>query len=222
MKYAVIFDVDGVLLELTRDEEEIFFASFSSRLDSNTLSRDWDSYKIRNDQDIIAEIVERGGLTGCEAQAIAQEYLTALDDALQNKLKSVPIKGAGAMLERLAALATLGIASANFHRAAELRLRQCAMWEHVSSFACGADGGGAKSAILARVVAALGLPNTQIIFIGDNVTDVEAGLANNTNFIGFSTSPLRRQKLRAAGAKYVCSTHIQTEKLVREILYASI
>ena len=59
---AIIFDVDGVLLELTRAEEELFFQPFASRCDANKLSRDWNSYQIRNDENIIAELIERHGL----------------------------------------------------------------------------------------------------------------------------------------------------------------
>ena len=51
----------------------------------------------------------------------------------------------------------------------------------------GADGGGHKREILARAIAATGLPRNRIVYIGDNLNDVEAGLANGVHFIGFST-----------------------------------
>ncbi len=41
---AVIFDVDGVLLDLTPPEEDAFFAPFARRHGLAGLSRDWDSY----------------------------------------------------------------------------------------------------------------------------------------------------------------------------------
>src|SRR5690606_8860878 len=41
---AVIFDVDGVLLDLTRPEEDAFFAPFERLYGLTGLSRDWDSY----------------------------------------------------------------------------------------------------------------------------------------------------------------------------------
>jgi len=59
---AVIFDVDGVLLELTRPEEDAFFVPFERRYGLKGLSRDWNSYAIRNDENIIAEILSRHGL----------------------------------------------------------------------------------------------------------------------------------------------------------------
>ena len=54
---AVIFDVDGVLLELTSAEEDAFFVPFENRYGLKNLSRDWNSYAIRNDENIIAEIL---------------------------------------------------------------------------------------------------------------------------------------------------------------------
>ncbi|MGB9142147.1 MAG: hypothetical protein WCB71_08115, partial [Aestuariivirga sp.] len=58
---AVIFDVDGVLLELTRAEEDAFFVPFERRYGLTNLSRDWNSYAIRNDENIIAEILQKHG-----------------------------------------------------------------------------------------------------------------------------------------------------------------
>jgi FMN phosphatase YigB (HAD superfamily) len=48
---AVVFDVDGVLLDLTPAEEDAFFAPFETLYGITGLSRDWDSYRVRNDED---------------------------------------------------------------------------------------------------------------------------------------------------------------------------
>jgi FMN phosphatase YigB (HAD superfamily) len=45
---AVIFDVDGVLLDLTAPEEDAFFLAFERRYGITGLSRDWDNYRVRN------------------------------------------------------------------------------------------------------------------------------------------------------------------------------
>ena len=42
---AVIFDVDGVLLELMAAEEDAFFAPLTARYGLTNLSRDWNSYR---------------------------------------------------------------------------------------------------------------------------------------------------------------------------------
>ena len=45
------------LLELTRAEEDAFFVPFERRYGLKDISRDWNSYAIRNDENIIAEIL---------------------------------------------------------------------------------------------------------------------------------------------------------------------
>jgi HAD superfamily hydrolase (TIGR01549 family) len=217
--WAIIFDVDGVLLHLTRDEEELFFEPFRSRCDVAKLSRDWNSYKIRNDEDIIRELVDRHELHPSEVQTITDEYLNMLDQRLQSRaIVSEIISGAVALVEKFKTRARLGIATANFRRAAELRLKQAKLWDPVSTLAHGADGGGHKSAILARAIKSSGIPPQRVIFIGDNVNDVVAGFENKVHFIGFSEDITRRAKLADAGAKTLSSDHSQTETLLEQIL----
>lgn len=217
--WAIVFDVDGVLLELTRDEEELFFEPFRLRCDVAKLSRDWNSYKIRNDEDIIKELVERHDLHPSQVTAITAEYLNLLEQRLETRaMLSQTIAGAAQLLEKFKHRARLGIATANFRRAAELRLRQAGLWNHVSDLAHGADGGGHKSTILARAIKSSGLSPQRIIFIGDNVNDVVAGLENKVHFIGFSTSAARRDKLGAAGARILSADHAQTENLLETLL----
>ena len=218
--WAIIFDVDGVLLELTRAEEELFFQPFARRIDATVLSRDWNSYKIRNDEDIVKEIVARYGLPPEEASIITDEYLGLLERELSERLRSQMIAGAGDLLVEFAPHARLGIATANFRRAAELRLTQAKLWSHVSGLAHGADGGGHKADILARAIAAAGLAPSRVIFIGDNVNDVVAGLQNNVHFIGFSRDPARLETLANAGAQKLASSHGETAHLIRTILSA--
>ncbi|MFM8747530.1 MAG: hypothetical protein ACKOED_12845, partial [Aestuariivirga sp.] len=82
MDSAVIFDVDGVLLELTAPEEDAFFLAFERLHGITGLSRDWDSYHIRNDEHILAEILERHGLPLQESGTVVEDYLAILRDGL--------------------------------------------------------------------------------------------------------------------------------------------
>jgi len=218
--WAIIFDVDGVLLELTRQEEELFFVPFAKRIDATELSRDWNSYQIRNDEEIVKEIVARYRLPPREAEVITIEYLALLEGELAGALKSVPIAGARELLAAFAPQARLGIATANFRKAAELRLAQAGMWTPVSNLAHGADGGGHKADILARAIVASGLPSERVIFIGDNVNDMVAGQHNKAHFIGFTQDAARRVKLVQAGAILLAADHTETAGYIRAILCA--
>ena len=79
---AVIFDVDGPLLELTPAEENAFFAPFQSLYGLTGLSNDWDGYRTRNDEEIIAEILENHlgrAPHDHEMTGIAEEYAKVLE-----------------------------------------------------------------------------------------------------------------------------------------------
>jgi phosphoglycolate phosphatase-like HAD superfamily hydrolase len=218
---AIIFDVDGVLLDLTRAEEELFFKPFASRCDASKLSRDWNAYAIRNDEEIVAELVRRHGLAEAEKYAIKTEYLSLLQNQLASDTVSSPIiSGANELLIEFSGRASLGIATANFLEAAKLRLAKASLWHHVSNHAFGADGGGHKHEILGRALATIATPKSRIIYIGDNLNDVEAGLRHRVNFIGFSLNAQRRETLRNAGAANVSSNHHETKLIIRSILFA--
>jgi phosphoglycolate phosphatase-like HAD superfamily hydrolase len=92
------------------------------------------------------------------------------------------------------------------------------MWTPVQNHAFGANGGGAKRDILGRAIAATGLPRERIVFIGDNLNDVEAGLAQGVHFIGFSRDEAKCRRLASAGAKLVCNHHQDTLKHIEEAL----
>ena len=218
MGRAVIFDVDGVLLDLTAPEEDAFFLAFARLHAITGLSRDWDSYRVRNDEHIIAEILERHGLAAGEHEAIVTEYLKILSDGLASKaLKAVEIPGTRQLLNSLSDLRR-GIATANLLSAAKLRLQSAGLWEPVSSLAFGAEGSGHKRETVAQAIAASGLPKQRIVYIGDNLNDVDAGLSNGVHFIGFAQDAGRRERLAAAGARHLSADHRTTVELVRQLL----
>lgn len=220
MDSAVIFDVDGVLLELTAQEEDIFFEAFAPYCDPAQLSRDWDSYRIRNDSNIVDEIIEINKLSPTLKTSLIDRYINLLQHSLKTqKIVSTPISGVAAMLDELQTLPVrLGIATANFREAARLRLAAVGLWDAVQHHAHGADGGGHKSEILARAIAAIGLSKDRVVYVGDNVNDVIAGQENNVPFIGFSTDPKRLARLRDAGAATTSSSHMTTLSQIRQIL----
>ncbi len=219
---AVIFDVDGVLLNLTGPEEDAFFAPFETRHGLTDLSRDWDSYKVRNDEDIIREILSshlaRDPSHG-EMREHLDAYVAHLEEGYaQGRLAVETIPGATDLLASLNGAAALGIATANILKAAEIRLALAGLWGHVSANAFGADGGGAKREVLRRLLGRLGLPPHRVVFIGDNLNDLEAGRANGVHFIGFALEPHRRDRLNAAGATTVSGDHATTLHHIREAL----
>ena len=216
---AVIFDVDGVLLELTSAEEDAFFTPFERRYGLKDLSRDWNSYVVRNDENIIAEILQRHGIPARQRAEVVADYLDVLKLRLSNRtIETRAIPGAATLLENLHGAFQTGIATANLLSAAELRLQHAGLWDHVSALAFGAEGGGHKREILARVMSSTRLPRNRIVYVGDNLNDVEAGLSNEVHFIGFNTSSDRLIELKRAGASHTSNNHLDTWRLIVHLL----
>jgi HAD superfamily hydrolase (TIGR01549 family) len=216
---AVIFDVDGVLLDATEAEEDCLFGAFEALHGIAGLSRDWDSYRVRNDDDIIAEVLERHfarPASEAEKAAIRTHYLAHLA-----KLKEPPVEvpGAADLLDALiAAKREIGIATANLLAAARQRLERAKLWSRVSRHAAGADGGGHKSQVLARVIASTGLRKHRIIYVGDNLNDVQAAQENGVYFIGFVRDATKRRQMIKAGARIIATDHEYTLTTIRQIL----
>jgi HAD superfamily hydrolase (TIGR01549 family) len=208
-----------VLLELTRAEEDCFFRAFETLHGITGLSRDWDSYRIRNDDDIIAEILEKHlgrAPSDAERSAVRAAYLADLAAMQQPSLE---VSGASRMVEALAdGQNKLGIATANLLAAARLRLERAGLWRALADHASGADGGGHKGTILARAIASTDLKKHRIVYVGDNVNDVKASLDNGVYFVGFARDADRRRRLIKAGARIVTSDHRDTLTAVRQIL----
>jgi phosphoglycolate phosphatase-like HAD superfamily hydrolase len=216
---AVIFDVDGVLLDLTAAEEDAFFLAFEGRYGITGLSRDWDSYKIRNDEHIIAEILEAHGLPAKEKNLIVTDYLAILSGGIaEGTIATQAIAGAAQLIRLLNDDCNCGIATANLLSAAKIRLESQSLWHPVSHLAFGAEGSGHKRETVARAISATGLPKQRIVYIGDNLNDVEAGLSNGVHFIGFSSDPVRMGKLKAAGATHLSGDHGMTRDLICRLL----
>ena len=176
---AVIFDVDGVLLELTSAEEDAFFVPFENRYGLKNLARDWNSYAVRNDENIIADILASHGIPAREQREVVAGYLEILKLRLSNGvIGTITIPGAQKLLDKLHGKLQIGIATANLLGAAELRLTHANLWPYASAHAFGAEGGGHKREILARAIASIHLPKNRIVYVGDNLNDVEAGLSN--------------------------------------------
>jgi phosphoglycolate phosphatase-like HAD superfamily hydrolase len=222
MPQAVIFDVDGVLLHLSPAEEDGFFEPFREAYGLTGLSRDWNAYHIRNDLHIVQEIIEsRFGraATAQEVEAWRRRYLEIIQDWIERGVFAVqPVAGAVDLLRDLGRSGTLtGIATANVIDAARMRLEAAGVWPHIRHWA-GAESGGPKKQILGKLISDLGLSRREVIYIGDNLNDLEAGREHAGHFIGFSSSARQRQYLKECGVVLLAGDHRETRLLLERLL----
>ena len=221
---AVIFDIDGPLLDLTPAEEGAFFAPFEILHDLTGLSNDWNSYKVRNDEDIIIEILQTHfgrPPQDHEVTAVTTKYAEVLETGYADGgLEVSEIPGARDLLHALHEVGgiALGTATANVLHAARTRLTEAGMWDYVKHHPGTADGGGAKRDVLGRVIDRLDVPRERIVFLGDNLNDLDAGQANGVHFIGFHVAEPRRRRLLDNGAEIAFGDHCQTHSYIVDLL----
>ncbi|MGI9373306.1 MAG: HAD family hydrolase [Hyphomicrobiales bacterium] len=226
---AIIFDIDGVLLHLTEAEENVFFQALEDVHGITGASRDWNSYKVRNDIEIIEELVESHyGRTPTpqDVRRVADRYRALLDIGLKSGALEVhKIEGIEPVLLELGWRdgVILGVATANLKVAADLRLKEAGLkdWISIGGYA---DGRGPKSEILRQVIARLRddagkpIPKERIVFLGDNPNDVRAGVENGVHFIGFAVNDAQDKLLRDAGAQTILSDHLETLRTIDKLL----
>lgn len=157
----------------------------------------------------------REALVGCGRHDLAfEDFCTSFEALYLSHLeRELSIRG-GVVLpgvrETLAAVgrvpgAHIGLATGNFRRAAEIKLRHFGLW---GPFIDGgfAEDGEERAHIVAAAIArtAAGLQGRAPVYvIGDSARDIEAARANDAVAIGVCTGHADAAELRAAGAALV-------------------
>jgi phosphoglycolate phosphatase-like HAD superfamily hydrolase len=227
--HAVIFDIDGVLLHLTPDEEKLFFDAFRTvhAVAEHHLNPDWNSYRVRNDLAIAGELLERHfgrPATEEEVEHVLAHYAgTIAAGLLDGSLQARAVDGARALLEHLRDRGhfALGLATANIRDAATRRLRNADLWGYydVMEFA---EAGGPKINILRQAIGQLaeigGIAHERIVFLGDQLGDLAAARENQVHFIGTSPSAEQCEMLRAHGAQHIATGHHETAAMITRLL----
>ncbi len=179
----------------------------------------------RTDRAILREALTRCGRLddGFDRFCAAFEarYLGHLRRELAARNGVVP-PGVPALLDAVAALpgARLGLATGNFRRAAEAKLRHFGLWGRFRDGGFAEDGeerADLVAAAVARVSAGLPQPTT-VYVIGDSVHDVRAAKAHGLVAVGVCTGECSAEELRAAGADVVFPDLSATDEVLSRLL----
>ncbi|NNF77066.1 MAG: HAD family hydrolase [Rhizobiales bacterium] len=230
---AVIFDVDGVILHLTPPEEAAFFQALELVFGIDDASPDWDSYRARNDVEIVEELIEtrlNRPAVPDDLIAFTDKYISLVDVAIRTgEIEVLQVDGIRDVLMALTQMENLimGLATANLMGMAKMRLRHVGLNDFfkVGGFA---EARGPKRQILRTTMAGLQdekgnpIPKERVVFLGDNVGDVDAGLANGCGLIAFSEDRGKHQKLSDAGATHIIGSHTETLAVIEELLGRSV
>ncbi len=226
---AVIFDVDGVILHLTPPEEAAFFKALELVFGITDASPDWDSYRARNDVEIVEELIENRlerPATAGDINTFTDKYVSLVDIGIRTgEIEVLAVDGIRDVLMALTRADNLimGLATANLMSMAKMRLRHVGLNDFfkVGGFA---EARGPKRQILSKTIAGLqdeqgqAIPKERVVFLGDNVGDVDAGLGNGCGLIAFSEDTAKHDRLRAAGAELIISSHQDTVAAIEQLL----
>jgi len=181
----------------------------------------------RTDRAIIRDALRNHGRTpdtdAFEAFIAAFEavYIPALERELAARGGAV-LPGVREMLDALRALpdARLGVATGNFRRAAERKLRHFELDGYFSDggFADDAEDRGELVGIaIGRLGGAAGAP-WRVFVIGDTSHDIMAARANNAVAVGVATGASSPELLAAAGAAHVFNDLSDSATVLRLLL----
>ena len=100
---AVVFDIDGTLLESDEVDGELFVAAVSKVLDVTGVRPDWSTYRNVTDSGVLREILEDSGIapTGELFDTVRNEFVAMLDAHIKVHGAFREIPGAADYLARL-------------------------------------------------------------------------------------------------------------------------
>jgi phosphoglycolate phosphatase-like HAD superfamily hydrolase len=210
MSVVVLFDIDMTMIRTNRVGSGAMTETLRHMLGIE------DGFSLvdfvgRTDRAILRETLARHGHGDADFEA----FVTAFEGHYISVLPGMLRERGGTVLpgvrETLAALAgvsgtRLGLATGNFRRAAEIKLRHFDLWDHFL------DGGFADdaehradlvAAAMRRMTAHCAVPPWGFVVVGDSVHDVTAAKANGATAVAVATGATAPDVLLAAGADLV-------------------
>src|SRR5262249_29896832 len=141
-----------------------------------------------------------------EIDAVLERYVGFLADEIGRTTSYQVLPGVGAALDLLDARgATVGLATGNVERGAEIKLRRGDLWRRFRFGGYGSDAAD-RALLVARAIERAGARFERVIVIGDTERDVAAAHACNARAIGVATGPCSAADLAAAGADWTLET----------------
>jgi phosphoglycolate phosphatase-like HAD superfamily hydrolase len=196
IKKALIFDIDGTLLDLQKAESEAYARAFEVCFGLTGISTDWDSYPAHTDIALAKDILcERWGrpCLDCEWHRIMDTYNSILKEEVYGLGKfPILVPGVGPLLDHLSDRKDVGLALAtgNAREIAQLRMTQAGIWQYFQGGGFAEDG-DKKSQILTKAISDCrthwpALKLADILYLGDSEGDISAADSNGVNFIRIS------------------------------------
>jgi beta-phosphoglucomutase-like phosphatase (HAD superfamily) len=184
---AVIFDIDGTLIDSERLDAQYFVQAAREVLGSIEIADDWAGYTKVTDVGIIAEILERNGRTPAPEtiNAVRERFRMLLRKFFEQGGTCTPIPGVHEFLSLIRETpgCSPGIATGGWGVTALMKLTSAGLnidGTPISS----SDDSDDRTAIMLHCLAKMGGPFDRIVYFGDGVWDRDASARLGWSFIG--------------------------------------
>lgn len=207
---AVIFDLDGVIVDSEPRHLAAFERVFAELLGGRPHGLDLPSYIGRSDEAVWLDFIERHR----PARPLAELTRWKQEEYLRVLRAEQPIfPGIPALVRRLAAACRLAVASGSVHRIIAEVLALHDLRSHIPVVASVEDVGRAKPApdVFLHAARLLGVPPSSCCVVEDSAAGVAAGRAAGMTVIAITNS-LPPERLR--DAHHVVRTYDEVERLL--------
>ena len=211
----LLFDIDGTLIESGGAGRAALAEASASELGLPGL--DGVAFAGRSDRAIVRDVLVLAGVppTAGAIDRIVTAYLARLPEALESHDGHI-LDGVVELLDALEdSHASVGLATGNLMRGAELKLRHYGLWERFRAGGFG-DVSSDRAEIVAVAIEALARASgvdasaARPVVIGDTPHDVTAGHAAGARVLAVATGTYGEDALRESGADLVLGDLTET------------
>jgi beta-phosphoglucomutase-like phosphatase (HAD superfamily) len=187
MKTALIFDIDGTLIDSERIDAELFVRAVKEVCGNVHIADDWTTFTRVTDVGILSEIFERNGREPAAAiiSEVRERFRTLLEEFLGSGGTCSPITGITGFLDLVSSnpSVALGIATGGWGTTARMKLAAAGI-DIAAIPLSSSDDSDDRSLIMQHCLSRMNGPFGRVVYIGDGVWDRNACEALGWRFIG--------------------------------------
>ena len=226
MHRLILFDVDQTLISTRGGDRKALNIAFKELYGiENAFERI--SFGGRMDLSIMAEVYSHWGVEE-DGQGLGDfkaRYFQLLEEVLVDWESGIVCPGTPALLRALESEAgvQMGLATGNFRESAFIKLRKYGLDGFFVAGGFGGDHPERPDVVADAIAKCQALSGNvyereEIFVIGDSISDVEAGRANEVNSVAVATGHYDSETLRALAPTFVFEDLSDTERVLEALL----